>query len=76
MTNLVLPRLISCDESGFSGNDMLGSGQPFSYASHDLSLDEARTLLAEARSRFPVQIPELKASKLLNAYPGSRSCAD
>lgn len=71
MPSTVLPRLISCDESGFSGNDMLGSGQPFfSYASHDLDLHEADDLLKEARTRFPVQMPELKAWKLMKSPRG------
>ncbi len=40
MSSLVLPRLISCDEAGFTGNNMLNADQPyFSYASHDLQLD-------------------------------------
>ncbi|MBK3403452.1 DUF3800 domain-containing protein [Methylorubrum populi] len=71
MTSLVLPRLISCDESGFSGNDMLGSGQPyFSYASHDLHLEDAEELIRAARARFPVQMPELKAWKLMRSPRG------
>ena len=71
MASVIVPHLISCDESGFSGNDMLGSGQShFSYASHDLSLDEAQVLLTEARAKFPVRMPELKASKLLKSKQG------
>ncbi|WP_439373145.1 hypothetical protein [Bradyrhizobium sp. DASA03120] len=39
---VALPRLISCDEAGFTGNNLLDPDQPmFSYASHDLTLAEA-----------------------------------
>jgi hypothetical protein len=73
MRSLVLPRLISCDEAGFTGNDMLKSGQPhFAYASHDLALDEATDLLREARRAFPVQMPELKAALLLKSARGRK----
>ncbi len=69
--SLILPRLISCDEAGFTGNDLLGVDQPhFAYASHDLSLGDAEALLREARSRFPVQMPELKARQLLRSARG------
>ncbi|MGO4123568.1 DUF3800 domain-containing protein [Inquilinus sp. YAF38] len=68
---LILPRLISCDESGFTGNDMLNKEQPFfAYASHDLELAEAEALVAEARGRFPIQMKELKSSKLLKTNRG------
>lgn len=68
---LIMPTLISCDESGFTGNKMLDPNQRhFSYASHDLSLSEAEALIREARARFTVQMPELKASKLLQSQKG------
>lgn len=71
MPSILLPHLISCDESGYSGNDMLGSGQPFfSYASHDVPLDEAAAIIVKARAHFHTQMPELKASKLLRSRPG------
>lgn len=51
-----MPRLISCDESGFTGNDMMnGQQRYFAYAAHDLSLEESEALVAEARRRFPHQ---------------------
>jgi hypothetical protein len=41
MSGLVLPTLISCDESGYTGNNLLNEAQPFfTYASHDLSLED------------------------------------
>jgi hypothetical protein len=71
--SLILPRLISCDEAGYTGNHLLDEAQPyFAYASHDLSLAESNALLAEARSLHPVQMPELKAQKLLRSARGRR----
>ncbi|TXN67876.1 DUF3800 domain-containing protein [Methylobacterium sp. WL6] len=71
MSTSPMPRLISCDESGFSGNDMLKSGQPFfGYGSHDLSLQDSNSILAEARAKYPVQMPELKANLLLGSKIG------
>lgn len=66
-----MPRLISCDESGFTGNDMMNGQQRFfAYAAHELSLDESEALIEEARRRFPVQMKELKAQKLLGTKRG------
>jgi len=48
---------------------MLDPDQPyFNYASHDLDLIEAEAVLAGARHRTPVQMPELKAARLLSAH--------
>jgi hypothetical protein len=70
---LIVPRPISCDEAGFTGNHLLDDEQPyFAYASHDLSPSEAEALLNEARRRYPVQMPELKAHKLLGSKRGRR----
>jgi hypothetical protein len=71
MSGLLSPRLISCDESGFTGNNLLNSDQPlFSYASHDLTLAEADSLVRSVRAKYPVQMPELKATKLLKTPRG------
>lgn len=61
------PTLISFDESGFTGPNMLGDDQPvFAYAAVELSAEEAAELIAEIRDgRKPViQAAELKASSL------------
>ncbi len=65
-------RLISCDEAGFTGNRLLDREQPyFAYASVDLSTDEAVALIGDARRRMHrLQMPELKASKLLKTEAG------
>lgn len=61
------PRLISCDEAGYTGADLTTAAQPlFSYAAHDLTPDEASALIAEVRStrRRVIQATELKATGL------------
>jgi hypothetical protein len=73
VSTLLSPRLISCDEAGFTGNKLLNPDQPFfSYASHDLSLDEARDLISRLRAKHSVQMPGLKAAKLLKSVRGRR----
>jgi hypothetical protein len=77
MSSLILPHLISCDEAGYTGPDLLNPEQPFfSYASHDLSLSEADAVINAVRARFHVQMPELKASKLLKSATGRALIAD
>lgn len=59
------PRLISCDEAGYTGPKLLDDNQPyFAYAAVDLTADEAAAIVAAARARFRVQAPELKSSLL------------
>lgn len=69
--------MISCDEAGFTGDNLLNSDQPFfSYASHDLTLPEAESLVRRVRAKHPVQMPELKAAKLLKTLRGKALIAD
>ncbi len=57
--------LISFDESGFTGPDLLNEDQPyFVYASHDLSPPEASEFLESSKSDFGLQGAELKATRL------------
>jgi len=59
--------LISFDEAGFTGPNLLHEDQPlFSYAAVDLSVDEAAVLISEIRDgrRKKIQAKELKASVL------------
>jgi hypothetical protein len=77
MPRLLSPRLISCDEAGFTGNNLLNPDQPlFSYASHDLTLAEADGLVRRVRAKHPVQMPELKAAKLLKTPRGRALIGD
>ncbi|MGC3938740.1 DUF3800 domain-containing protein [Roseobacter sp. EG26] len=57
--------LISFDESGFTGPDLLNEDQPyFVYASHDLSTPAASEFLAKLKADFGLQGRELKATRL------------
>ncbi|WP_299733353.1 DUF3800 domain-containing protein [uncultured Tateyamaria sp.] len=57
--------LISFDESGFTGPDLLNESQPyFVYASHDLSAEEAADFLDKLKADFSFQGNELKATRL------------
>ena len=59
------PRLISCDEAGFTGPGLLDENQPyFVYAAVDLAPDEAAAVLQSTRGRHRIQAPELKSSSL------------
>lgn len=59
------PRLISCDEAGFTGFRMLDEHQPvFAYTAIDLTPAEAQAIVDDVRARHRVQAPELKAQLL------------
>jgi hypothetical protein len=77
MSGLLSPQLISCDEAGFTGNNLLNPDQPFfGYASHDLSLRDAESLIRRVRAKHSPQMPELKASKLLKSARGRKLILD
>lgn len=64
---------IACDEAGHTGPDLLAKDQRyFAFASVKISDEDARRLIHQAREKFPVQMPELKASKLLGSNQGRR----
>ena len=57
---------IACDESGFSGTNLLDPATPvFTHASVDLGVDEAVLMLRELRSGVPWPLTELKSGQLL-----------
>jgi hypothetical protein len=61
---------IACDESGFSGSNLLDPALPvITHASVDLSVPEATEVVAALRSRLSHR-PEYKSSQLLR--PGQR----
>lgn len=67
---------VACDEAGHTGPDLLAIDQRyFAFASVNISDDEAWTLISEARKAHPVQMPELKASKLMGSNQGRRLVA-
>ncbi len=77
MSTLLFAHRISCDESGFTGNNLLNPEQRFfGYASHDLSLDEAEQLVRRVRAGHRIQMPELKAAKLLKTRRGRGIISD
>jgi len=62
---------IFCDESGHTGPDLLHREQRyFGFGSVAISDDEAYQIIAKSRQKFPVQMPELKATKLLHSANG------
>src|SRR3954454_25158725 len=57
---------IACDESGFSGSNLLDAATPiFTHASTDLSLAEATELVEALRSNSRWSLDELKSGALL-----------
>lgn len=67
---------IACDEAGHTGPDLLAKDQRyFAFASVHISDDQAWALISEARKAHPVQMPELKASKLMSSNKGRRMVA-
>lgn len=64
---------IACDEAGHTGPDLLQQDQRyFAFGSVALSDQEAFDIIQQARKAHPVQMPELKASKLLGSAAGIR----
>jgi hypothetical protein len=62
---------IACDESGFSGSNMLHPAMPvITHASVDLSIGEAAGLIATLRSGFRFSPNEFKSGQFLRG-PGS-----
>ncbi|MGH3188283.1 MAG: DUF3800 domain-containing protein [Streptosporangiaceae bacterium] len=57
---------IACDESGFSGTNLLDAPTPvFTHASVDLRVDEAVELIRVLRSRFWPSLSEFKSGQFL-----------
>ncbi|WP_262285272.1 hypothetical protein [Micromonospora sp. MA102] len=62
---------VACDESGFSGTNLLHSASPvITHASVDLDVDEAVGLITELRSGFRFSPHELKSGQFLRG-PGA-----
>ena len=54
---------IYCDEAGYTGTSLLDPEQLyFAFSSVALTNKEAEEIISNARSRHPVQLPELKAA--------------
>ncbi len=62
---------IACDEAGHTGPDLLDTNQRyFGFASVAVGDFEAAEIIANARAANPVQMPELKAFRLLRTERG------
>ncbi len=62
---------IACDESGFSGTNLLHAATPvITHASVDLSVDEASELIAVLRARLRFAAHELKSGQFLRGLLG------
>ena len=71
MAETEAPLDLFCDEAGHTGPAMLDPEQRyFAFSSVAISDAEARTLVERARLSCPVQMPELKAAKLLKTSRG------
>lgn len=65
---------IYCDESGFSGNNLLDREQEhFVFASLGIEPEQARSLVEQAVRDFNLQGAELKGSRLLKTVQGRRA---
>ncbi len=63
---------IACDESGFSGSNLLDPATPtITHASVDLGVDEAVGLIAALRSEFGGALNELKSGQFLRGPEAS-----
>jgi len=59
---------IACDESGFSGSNLLDTATPvFTHASVDLAVDEAVELITALRSGFACSLNEFKSGQFLRS---------
>ena len=64
---------IACDEAGHTGPDLLQKDQRiFAFGSVAISDAEAFEIIHKARTENAVQMPELKASKLLATERGKK----
>jgi hypothetical protein len=62
---------IFCDEAGHTGPDLLRTDQRFfAYGSVAIPDDEAKEIIQKIVRDHPVQMPELKATKLIRSVQG------
>lgn len=77
MSSSPSPLEIFCDEAGHTGPDLLQAEQRyFAYGSTCALDDEAFAIIQKARADHQIQMPELKASKLLASQRGRRAVND
>lgn len=62
---------ISCDEAGHTGPDLLRADQRFfAFGSVAIPDDEAKEIIQKIVRDHPIQMPELKAAKLIRSVQG------
>ena len=67
---------ISCDEAGHTGPDLLDKDQRiFAFSSVAVTDAEALEIIRKVRADYPVQMPELKAARLLASGRGRKLIA-
>ncbi|HSE08837.1 MAG TPA: DUF3800 domain-containing protein [Nocardioidaceae bacterium] len=67
---------IACDESGFSGTNLLDAATPmFTHASVNLAVDEAVELIVALRSEFGCSLNELKSGQFLRGPQAGQALA-
>ena len=67
---------VACDEAGHTGPDLLQKDQRiFAFSSVAVSDAEAFEIISKARADHPVQMPELKATRLLGSERGRKLIA-
>jgi hypothetical protein len=65
---------IACDESGFSGTNLLDPATPMiTHGSVDLRVDEAAELIAAMRARYRLSPKEFKSGQLLRSPKASEA---
>ena len=68
---------VSCDEAGHTGPDLLQAEQRFfGFGSVTISDDEAWSMIQTARRQHPIQMQELKSSKLVRSRNGCALIAE
>src|SRR5882724_2870328 len=65
---------VFCDESGFTGNNLLDAQQPtFVYAAVAIEAEEAKALLNVVHAQMALPISEIKSSTLLGSIKGRKA---
>src|SRR5688572_14091461 len=67
---------IYCDESGFTGPELLRGSPYFTYSSIAIEPDEASELVARIIRDYRIQAAELKGRKMLRHPRGRRAVED
>ncbi|HEY1257110.1 MAG TPA: DUF3800 domain-containing protein [Terracidiphilus sp.] len=68
---------IFCDESGFTGNQLLDAQQQiFTYATVAIASIEAKELITQIRKKYKLQGDELKGGDLIKQTRGSRAVTE